>query len=166
MASMDHQTVVFASVFPVPSLSHTTPTPVATPDLAFTAPGSSFGSPHIANSGGTQHRAVRRNAAWSTATRFLSLQKKSLDVSRPTRRSKDVDEALSYLIVGEGTPQDGEESIPDWYASEVRLHFADHVRQRLLESWNEVSSLQNGMTAPRVLTSVAGDRFAECIVCS
>ena len=138
---MDHLTLVFASVFPVPSLSHTIPTPIATPDLGFTAPGSSFGSPHVASSSGTQHRAVRRNAAWSTATRFLSLQKKSLEASRPTRRPRDVEEALSYLIVGEGTPQDGEESIADWYASEVSLHFANHVKRRLLELWSEVRLL-------------------------
>ncbi|KAF1973585.1 anaphase-promoting complex subunit Apc2 [Bimuria novae-zelandiae CBS 107.79] len=140
---MDHATLVFASVFPVPSLSHTTPTPVATPDLGFTGPGSSFGSPYVANAGGTQHRAARRNLAWSTATRFLSLPKNTADAPRRTHRSSDVEEALSYLLVGEGASQDGEEGLADWYANEARLHFANHVKQALLELWNHEIDLRN-----------------------
>lgn len=135
---MDHGTLVFASVFPVPSLSHTTPTPLTTPDLGFTEPGSSFGSPYVASPATTQHRAGRRNLAWSTATRFLSLPKNSKHVSSRTERPRDVEEALSYLVVGEGATREGEEGIADWYANEAQLHFANYVRQDLTELWNEV----------------------------
>ncbi|KAL5375358.1 hypothetical protein DPSP01_011267 [Paraphaeosphaeria sporulosa] len=134
---MDHATLVFASVFPVPSLSHTTPTPVATPNLGYTEPGASFGSPHAADAAVTPRRAVRRNLAWSTATRFLSLPRDLDKAPRRPRRPPDVDEALDYLIVGEGTGQDHEEGIVDWYANEARLHFANHVRQGLTEVWDK-----------------------------
>ena len=154
---MDHSTLVFASVFPVPSLSHTTPTPIATPDLGSTAPGASFGSPYIANTSGGQHRLARRNLAWSTATRFLSLPKNALDVPKAAKASPDVEEALSYLLIGEGTSQDREEGIADWFANETRLHFANHGSRDLLELWNEVSTLRcykNCCSSP--LTRVAG----------
>ncbi|KAJ4291067.1 hypothetical protein N0V90_010265 [Kalmusia sp. IMI 367209] len=140
---MDRATLVFASVFPVPSLSHTTPTPIATPDLSYTGPGASFGSPHAVNASGTQHRAVKRNLAWSTATRFLSLPKNTDDIKRRLQRLPDVEEALSYLLVGEGTSQDGEETIVDWYANEARLHFANYVRPGLIELWDTEIKLSN-----------------------
>lgn len=135
---MDHDALVFASVFPVPSLSHTTPTPVATPDLASTAPATSFGSPHATNAGGTQNRHVRRNVAWSAATRFLSLSESSREPSERTERPRDVEDALNYLLVGEGTNHDDEEGIAEWFANEARLHFASYVRQDLLELWDKV----------------------------
>jgi anaphase-promoting complex subunit 2 len=142
---MDHSTLVFASVFPVLSLSHTTPTPIATPDLAYTAPGSSFGSPYAGrnNDGSGQHRAVKRGLAWSCATRFLSLPK---DVSIVPRlhRTREVDEALYYLLIGEGKSEDGrEESLVEWYTNECRLHFASHVRPRLEQLWSKEVLLQN-----------------------
>ncbi|KAF2707386.1 hypothetical protein K504DRAFT_483484 [Pleomassaria siparia CBS 279.74] len=140
---MDYQSLAFASVFPVPSLSHTTPTPIATPDLGYTVPGQSFGSPYISNASG-QHRAVRRNLAWSTATRFLSLPKQivgtnaSFDALR-LPRNLEIEDALVYLLVGEGKSEGKhEESLVDWYTSEVRLHFANLVRPILEELWNKV----------------------------
>lgn len=135
---MDHATLVFASVFPVPSLSHTTPTPIATPNLGYTEPGASFGSPYAADAGGTERRAVRRNLAWSTATRFLSLPKDLDKAPGSLQRPPDVEEALDYLLVGEGTGRDHEEGIADWYANEARLHFANHIRQGLTEAWDKV----------------------------
>lgn len=154
---MDHATLVFASVFPVPSLSHTTPTPIATPDLGSTAPGSSFGSPFITNTGGGQHRLARRNLAWSTATRFLSFPKNAFDAPKVVLTPPDVEEALRYLLVGEGINQDGEESIADWFANETRLHFTDHVRQDLLELWNEVSIPVVTELSSFVLTCIKGN---------
>lgn len=145
---MDHATLVFASVFPVPSLSHTTPTPVATPDLGS---GSSFGSPYSANAGGLQQRALRRNAAWSTATRFLSLPTDLEKISLRTQRPPDVEDALSYLLVGDGTTQDSEEGIAEWYGNEVRLHYASHVRQGLMGSWNKVCILNSKSPRASVL---------------
>ncbi|KAF2267648.1 anaphase-promoting complex subunit Apc2 [Lojkania enalia] len=144
---MDHRSLVFASVFPVPSLSHTTPTPVATPDLGYTGPGQSFGGPLVGHTT-TQHRAVKRNLAWSTATRFLSLPKSlpgintSFEASRPLKTA-DVDEALHYLLVGDGKSEDGqEEGLIDWYTNEARLHFARCVQPALQAQWRKEIELQ------------------------
>lgn len=143
---MDHSTQVFASVFPVLSLSHSTPTPIATPDLGYTAPGSSFGSPYalrnIEGHGQSQHRGVKRGLAWSCATRFLSLPK---DVTFTPRlhRTREVEEALSYLLIGEGKSEDSrEESLIEWYTNECRLHFANHVRSGLEQMWRKEVPLQ------------------------
>lgn len=142
---MDHATLVFASVFPVPSLSHTTPTPVATPDLGYTAPGVSFGSPFAQNLGSTPQRAMMRIVAWSTATRFLSLHE---GAGPSLRRSREVEGALAYLLVGEGKNQSGdgqqEESLVEWYANEARIHFASSVRPGLIELWNKVRTYREG----------------------
>ncbi|KAF2685777.1 hypothetical protein K458DRAFT_336512 [Lentithecium fluviatile CBS 122367] len=141
---MDHATHVFASVFPVPSLSHTTPTPVATPDLGYTAPDVSFGSPFTQNAGGAQQRAAKRLVAWSTATRFLSLHESH---GRSLRRSREVDGALHYLLVGEGKSQDGEareeEGLVEWYTNEARIHFAGSVRPGLRELWEKEIKLRD-----------------------
>jgi anaphase-promoting complex subunit 2 len=146
---MDHSTLVFTSVFPVLSLSHTTPTPIATPDLGYVAPGSSFGSPYAARpgeghgQGQSQHRAVKRGLAWSCATRFLSLPKDTSAVLRP-HRTREVDDALSYLLVGEGKSEHAtEESLVQWYTNECRLHFARHVRSRLEQAWDKHVPLQH-----------------------
>lgn len=146
---MDHSTLVFASVFPVLSLSHTTPTPVATPVLGYTTPGTSFGSPyagrHIEEHGQQSRVAqlqVRRGQAWSCATRFLSLPKDTAIVPR-LHRTRDVEDALSYLLVGEGKSEDGkEESLVEWYTNECRLHFASHVRPGLEQLWGKEVDLQ------------------------
>jgi anaphase-promoting complex subunit 2 len=144
---MDHSTLVFASVFPVLSLSHTTPTPIATPDLGYSAPGTSFGSPFVGRNieghGQGQHRAVRRGLAWSCATRFLSLPKDTSITLRP-HRTREVEEALGYLLIGEGKSEDArEESLVEWYTNECRLHFANHVRAGVEQLWsNEVEVQQ------------------------
>ncbi|KAF1362508.1 hypothetical protein EJ07DRAFT_163742 [Lizonia empirigonia] len=142
---MDHQTLIFSSVFPVLSLSHTTPTPIATPDLGFAAPGASFGSPYIPRQAelhdNTQHRTVKRTIAWSCATRFLSLDKVVPAVTRILHRTREVEDALVYLLAGEGRVEDGgrpgEEGLVEWYTNECRLHFANNVRPGLEELWKE-----------------------------
>ncbi|KAF2033380.1 hypothetical protein EK21DRAFT_109173 [Setomelanomma holmii] len=143
---MDHSTLVFASVFPVLSLSHTTPTPVATPILGYTALGSSFGSPYTGKNiegQGQEHRAVKRGQAWSCATRFLSLPKDTSILPR-LHRTRDVEEALSYLLIGEGRSEDGkEDSLVEWYTNECRLHFANHVRPDLEQMWRAEVQLQH-----------------------
>ena len=165
---MDHQSIVFASIFPVPSLSHTTPTPVATPDLGSTAPVQSFGSPFLSNANGG-HRAVRRYLAWSTATRFLSLPKQiigtnaSFDALRLPRNA-EIEEALHYLLVGEGKSDlradKHEESLVNWYTSEARLHFANLVRPTLKELWNKV------ICTPRYGGWVMADRRCRSWSCN
>lgn len=141
---MDRHTLVFSSVFPVLSLSHTTPTPVATPDLGYTAPGTSFGSPYIPRQAelhdNTQPRAVKRTIAWSCATRFLSLDKAVPAVPRILHRTREVEDALVYLLAGEARVEDGlragEEGLVEWYTNECRLHFANNVRPGLQEMWS------------------------------
>jgi anaphase-promoting complex subunit 2 len=107
---------IFSSVFPAATLHHTTPTPVATPDLGFTAAGQSFGgvtSP--ASQRGLQSLSaaqlqVKRSIAWSSATRFLSLASltsEELEAGHKlgdTRRSKtrEVREAMDFLLSGNG----------------------------------------------------------------
>ena len=142
---MDHQTLVFSSVFPVLSLSHTTPTPIATPDLGVIAPSTSFGSPYIPRQAelhdNSQHRAVKRTIAWSCATRFLSLDKAVPAVPRILHRTREVEDALIYLLAGEGRVEDGarsgEEGLVEWYTNECRLHFANHVRPGLERLWRD-----------------------------
>lgn len=107
--------LVFSSIFPVDTHGHTTPTPVATPVLGSSAAGQSFGG----FSGGVAppaspspaQRAVRREQAWSVATRFLSVPRVSaaeaarfeVEEWRGARgRSREAGEALEYLLVGEG----------------------------------------------------------------
>ena len=145
--AMDHSTLAFASVFPVLSISHTTPTPIATPDLSQIAPGSSFGSPYAGKSTDAQsqgqHRAVKRGLAWSCATRFLSLPRDStLDFT--LQRTREVSDALTYLLVGEGRSEDGkEEGLVEWYSNECRLHFANVVRPGLEQLWKKEVELKN-----------------------
>ncbi|RMZ70274.1 anaphase-promoting complex subunit [Pyrenophora seminiperda CCB06] len=146
---MDHSTLVFASVFPVLSLSHSTPTPVASPDLASTAPDTSFGSPYALRNvegrahGQGQHKAVKRNATWSCATRFLSLPKDVFFAPR-IERTLEVEKALRYLLVGEGRNEEGkDESLIDWYTNECRLHFANNVRPGLESLWGAKVELNN-----------------------
>ncbi|KAJ4984504.1 Cullin family protein [Stagonosporopsis vannaccii] len=140
---MDHQMLIFSSVFPVLSLSHTTPTPVATPDLGFSTPGASFGSPYIPRQAelhdNTTHRGVKRTIAWSCATRFLSLDKVVPAVPRILHRTREVEDALVYLLVGDGRVteelKNGEEGLVEWYTNECRLHFANNVQPGLEELW-------------------------------
>jgi hypothetical protein len=146
--SMDHKSLVFASVFPVPSISHTTPTPLATPDLGHSSLGASFGGPYHDNA--SQHRAVKRTVAWSTATRFLSLPRTDTNVQEFAEqkwrlRTRDVEEALEYLLVEEGQSEDpNEESLVGWYTNEVMLHFVSVARCLLEDLWKRVRNLRPG----------------------
>ncbi|KAF2100018.1 hypothetical protein NA57DRAFT_37949 [Rhizodiscina lignyota] len=119
---MSKSALVFASIFPQSTATHTTPTPQATPDLGFTVPGQPFGGPSPPSLRQTQSRkrgqnqpssqtegltaaqhAVRRNLAWSTATQFLSLQGAPVPGGQArhadARRSSDVQEALAWLLL-------------------------------------------------------------------
>jgi len=129
---MEYDNIVYASVFPGPTLFHTTPTPIATPEVGYTPPGQTFGGPF-----GTdihRPRAVQRNLAWSTATRFLSLP--TTPQARPEKRIKtsEVENALEYLLVGEGRKTDENETeLFEWYISEARVHFLQCYRPALWE---------------------------------
>ncbi|KAF2851178.1 hypothetical protein T440DRAFT_449098 [Plenodomus tracheiphilus IPT5] len=147
---MEHSALIFASVFPVLSLSHTTPTPIATPDIGYTAPGSTFGSPYATRhieahgQGQGQPRGVRRNTAWSCATRFLSLPK-GVTIAPGLHMTRETEEALNYLLLGDGKSDDSkeEEGLIEWYTNECRLHFASNVRPDLEELWGEQVELRH-----------------------
>ena len=104
------------------SVVHTTPTPGATPEVGFPTPSQPFGNTSTStvvkavgvshgnltspNALSTQHpkaqaqedidqiaaQIVKRDAAWSTATRFLTFPREK------PQRTRDVTEALVYLL--------------------------------------------------------------------
>jgi anaphase-promoting complex subunit 2 len=153
-AAMASPDIIFSSVFPAATLDHTTPTPVATPDLAFTAPGHSFGSITSPVSHKQQQPLsaaqlqVKRTIAWSTATRFLSLATLSAgdlhsnaSFSGPHRiKTREVEEAIDFLLSGVGPHGLFEEDLDlvEWYMLEVRNHFLDHVALTLHQAWSLV----------------------------
>ena len=110
---------IFSSVFGSASALHTTPTPLSTPLIGDIGVGQSFGGPgtparQLQNNSAAQTQ-VKKNLAWSTATRYLSLdglkfenifqgQKHSL---RPKRHSREVEEALDLLLGGQPSDEDG-----------------------------------------------------------
>lgn len=161
-----HSAQVFTSIFPTLTATHTTPTPQATPDVGFTAPGQPFGGPNLGSvltsprAGQTRQsirnarqaqnqqqqqlsaaqRQVKRNFAWSAATQFLSLQgvKEPLRRHVEERRSRDVEDALVLLLVGEdGDASDGRRELLDWYLEEVKQHFKGTVRLSLPRTLGE-----------------------------
>ena len=88
--------------------------------------------------------------AWSVATRWLSLDREAGWTEgaaaaqggwpvQARQRPVEVEEALQYLLIGEGQSEDGrEESLVEWYTSEVTLHFADLVAPVLNAQWQKV----------------------------
>jgi anaphase-promoting complex subunit 2 len=125
------EALIFTSIFPSSAAVHTTPTPIATPDLGFTAPGEAFGGPQRSSSShqrqqtsrttrsgrhdegdiagrlsAAAQRAVRKNIAWSTATQFLSLQGAAVPGGQARHKSEkrtgEVQEALELLLLEEG----------------------------------------------------------------
>ena len=117
---------IFSSVFPAAAApDHSTPTPVATPDLGFTGAASSFGALTSPNSHkhsqslSAAQLHVKRNIAWSAATRFLSLTnltgdelKTAFKHGKPQRtKSREAEEAIEFLLSGNG-PQG--ETDADW----------------------------------------------------
>ncbi|KAJ9647131.1 hypothetical protein H2199_002117 [Coniosporium tulheliwenetii] len=142
MAS-SHEALVFSSVFPV-SAHHTTPTPLATPDLGFTTEGQSFGGVDITSpllSSRPVAQEIKQNQAWSVATRYLSLARAPFSqISQwnlkqaPTR---DISDALRYLLAGEGAQAAGDEgqSLLDWYVNEIRGHYLACVQPSIQPLW-------------------------------
>jgi anaphase-promoting complex subunit 2 len=63
-------------------------------------------------------------------------------------RTPDVEDALEYLLVGDGQSQseDGnEEGLVEWYTNEATLHFAVAVRPALTELWKKVRKFRHGI---------------------
>lgn len=109
---------IFRSVFP--PADYTTPTPENTPNIGVLSPGRPFGGFNApANFADETARADR---AWSTATRYLSLQSRS---SWPAPQQNEL-QAFDLLL---GLPERAP-LLVDWYLNQVGLHF----RQRVLPS--------------------------------
>ncbi|KAF2838523.1 hypothetical protein M501DRAFT_955128 [Patellaria atrata CBS 101060] len=156
-----NRTLLFSSIFPSSSVSHTTPTPIATPILGSTAPGQSFGgfgpqatfSQDADQSQDIARDIIRREKAWSIATRFLSsaVQYAGQSQSGATRRGREVDVALRLLLAGarEGTEQ---LELVEWYSHEVREHYLKGVREGVRELWRS-----------EILIQDAGNTLAETI---
>jgi anaphase-promoting complex subunit 2 len=59
-------------------------------------------------------------------------------VPRILHRTREVEDALVYLLAGEGKSEDNrEEGLVEWYTNECRLHFANNVRPALEELWRD-----------------------------
>lgn len=101
---------MFSSVFPTALPFHSKPTPLSTPVIGAS---SSFGvsaspSKQLSTSSAAQTQ-IKRNLAWSTATRYLSLEGLTLEeLDKPKnivtrkRKSREVEEALELLLSGLG----------------------------------------------------------------
>lgn len=106
---------IFTSIFPSKSLSHSVPTPLATPNIGFTDHGDGFGGVQSPIQGKSQDQAqlqVRRNLAWSTATRFLSLEGRPLLERRKAKHDHAhtpdaVQKAITLLANPHHTYEDG-----------------------------------------------------------
>ncbi|GME34924.1 Cullin binding protein [Neofusicoccum parvum] len=166
-ALQNQRNLIFASVFPFAAASHgnhhhnlsSGPTPlsaVTTPDASFAAPAHHHHSTrsHDRPSHHHHHNAnpkhVQRNVAWNTATRFLKLPDwhpggaNTRARKHHHRLNADVEEALRYLLVGEGRPdsEDGggggggmQADLLEWYTNEARENFVACVRPAVLGRW-------------------------------
>lgn len=155
VALQNQRNLIFASVFPFAAQSHGSSASTAAADPAFHATRS--------HDRPTNPKLVQRNVAWNTAIRFLKLPEWHPDHHQPSHphgasssartRSKhhhhrlnaDVEEALRYLLVGDGGRPDVEEDIAggtlyldllEWYTHEAREHFVACVRPVVLSAWN------------------------------
>ncbi|KIW00390.1 uncharacterized protein PV09_08099 [Verruconis gallopava] len=147
---MSSETDVFSSVFGLGDTVHTSPTPLSTPLLGAPAPGQSFGGPetppgHRLHSAAAQLQ-VRKNLAWSTATRHLSLEGVSIDdlssagakhVVTRRRKTRDVEEAIELLLGSDENASSGDWDLVGWYTLEVRTHFLETVAPRIAEAWSQ-----------------------------
>lgn len=150
-AQMAERKRVFDSVFPSSRLKDLAPTPAATPVLAQTEFGQSFGSPAsltISHSPIEASEAypeqVIWDRAWHSATCFLTLPRKDFVThSQPqdldafaahyNKVSKSLSQSIRYVVSKQAAEQKTErESIRDWYTDHVREHFLAYSKSSLL----------------------------------
>jgi len=120
------------AVFPRRHNVHTTPTPIATPDLSSTVASQSFsGLTSPSHQPPLQWTAaqlqIKRNFAWSTATRFL---RRVIEVGSGSGapgvrvvKTNEVEEALDFLLSGAAEPLPDEYDLFVWFQLEARLNF-------------------------------------------
>ncbi|KAK4611533.1 Anaphase-promoting complex subunit 2 [Fulvia fulva] len=125
---------IFASVFP--PKNHTTPTPVATPNIGTLAsPGATFGG--FNTSSNPADGAVKLSQAWSTTTRYLALKTSASHPAKSLEQARDVRDALHYLLGS----RDTRAQLHDWYLHEVGAHFRGLVAAEL-SFWQQPITLQ------------------------
>ncbi|KAF1812723.1 hypothetical protein P152DRAFT_458541 [Eremomyces bilateralis CBS 781.70] len=142
---LSRESLIFSSVFSLSAATHTTPTPLSTPDLGSIEPGQSFGGVFGSNQPSQQQsaaqRQVRRNLAWSSATRFLGqFALEDAMKGRPTElrgMPSDVRDAMEFLLMGGGCPlpESNEESLVDWYTNEALRRFVVDISPELTTKW-------------------------------
>lgn len=145
---------ILSAVFPVSAQISTQPTPQATPDTQFAAPGQPFGGFHDGPVSSLDElpsdpvaRQIAWERAWHSATSFLRLpadlvsihgQLEIDDLERNWLKKHPLDSpyAVKHLLrLGSGlsAPDDGphDEPLLAWYGNEVRRHFLTLIRPRL-----------------------------------
>lgn len=115
---------IFHSVFP--KQNFTTPTPQATPNIASTSSGQSFGGFNLASDAAND--AARSARAWSSATRYLTLAPGA--DGRPPQMDNDVLVAFSTLLGSIATRQ----NLVDWYKNQISNHIKAFVVPEL-QAW-------------------------------
>ncbi|KAF1982029.1 hypothetical protein K402DRAFT_397914 [Aulographum hederae CBS 113979] len=132
----------FDAIFPPTSITHTIPTPQATPQLGFAVEGQSFGgfsasSQQDAPDSTAAQVQVKRNIAWSNATQYLSLRNEIHELVEPkVKAPPHVEEAFKYLLVGEGKSFDARDGgLVDWYFEEIKGSFERAVEPLLKAKW-------------------------------
>ena len=125
---------IFASVFPPPS-DIEAPTPAATPILASSAPGETFGSPIAPQTGFESVAAeqIKWDRAWHTATTYLTLPDEPIDQEEDESDLKSKwlkpctsqsQRALQYLLSEDsqgGRAGKNDDDLLRWYFEEVVL---------------------------------------------
>jgi len=133
------------SVFPRRHNVHTTPTPIATPDLSSSIPSQSFGG--LTSPAQQQpipltaaQLQIKRNFAWSTATRFL---RRVIEVNCSSStlvirvvKTKEVEDALDFLLSGVAEPLPDEYDLLVWFQLELRDNFEQIVSPEIKKFWD------------------------------
>lgn len=142
-ASTVHTDNVFRSVFPKPNF--TTPTPQATPNIASTSFGQSFGGFNESNNAASD--AAHTARLWSAATRYLALG--PVSESRPPQLDNDVLLAFSTLLDSLASRQ----SLADWYRNQIESHLKSSVLPEL-QAWKTQIPLSQTPQILRVTVQV------------
>lgn len=145
----------FRSVFPV--TDYTTPTPENTPNIGVLSPGRPFGGFNApANFADETAQADR---AWSTATRYLSIQGRS---AWPAPQPHEL-QAFDLLL---GLP-DRAPLLVDWYLNELGLHYRQNVLPEL-QGWQRpvpVSGANDLIDTTVQLLRSSQDHYLQPIEC-
>jgi anaphase-promoting complex subunit 2 len=143
---------IYDNVFPPPS-DVDAPTPTATPLLGASAEGAPFGSPEVSQTVAVASATdqITWNQSWHTATLFLALPDKPIDVDQDGGSLKKewtkpytaaVRNALHYLRPGMLAERMQQTVLPRddllaWYFQHAMMvHYLKHVLPDLLEVWH------------------------------